>query len=304
MIAVLFVLEGFIVLKNLDMQSYNIEMWKYSKVLKKKNPSTNIGHEHIPNSSSILQGVEIEINALGMRGPLHLNSDVRKKIFLMGNSITLGWGLPYEDTISAQLMRLEENAIVYNGGVGNYNLVQSVHAYFEKYEMLKPTHIFVQYYPNDAEEIQSESQNVILKTLLENSQLMVSVWTFWSQIKFKIFKGNMRDHYLEVYSESSPGLKQMAKALLKLGYFCKAEEIVCRLFFVPDLFNPLDGELDFIKGIVEQSAIDANLEFIDLTHLFSDSSEQKQYWVTPFDPHPNAHANAKMARAMYSSSLN
>ena len=303
-VVILLFLEGLIILKNLDMQSYNIEMWKYSKNLKRKSQSKVIGHEHLPNSSAILQGVEIKINSLGLRGADQFPTPGSKKIFLLGNSITLGWGLPWEDTISAQLQNLEDDAIIYNGGVGNYNLMQSVNAYFEKYHVLKPSHIFIQYYPNDAEEIQSESKNTFLRILLKNSQLMVSIWTFYSQIKFKLEEGSMKKHYEAVYEKNSKGLMHMEESLVSLGEHCNANDIKCTLFFVPDLFDPQNSELDFIKDIVAQKAQRSGLKYVDLSYVVNDTPEPKRYWVTSFDPHPNAEANAKMALVMHSSSMN
>ena len=75
--------------KNKDQKNYNIEMWRYAKELKTPSLDPNLGHEHVPGKSARLQGVEIQLNSLGMRGPEpDLADDKRKRILFLGSSNT------------------------------------------------------------------------------------------------------------------------------------------------------------------------------------------------------------------------
>ena len=47
--------------------SYNMEMHKYALSLKERSSISGLSHEHKPNSSKELMGVNISINDLGMR---------------------------------------------------------------------------------------------------------------------------------------------------------------------------------------------------------------------------------------------
>ena len=78
--------EGFLRVKNYDMKNYDIEMWKYAKKLKRPSPNPMLGHEHINNSSAVLQSVEISINNFGMRGKEILNKNERNRILFLGSS--------------------------------------------------------------------------------------------------------------------------------------------------------------------------------------------------------------------------
>ena len=45
--------EGTLLLKNSSMRNYDIEMWRYSKELKKESKNPLLGHEHIPSKEAI-----------------------------------------------------------------------------------------------------------------------------------------------------------------------------------------------------------------------------------------------------------
>jgi hypothetical protein len=87
-------------LKNSDMTNYDIEMWRYAKELKVSSPNPILGHEHIPQTEAILQSTKIRINSLGLRGPEITLQDSIRRILFLGSSITLGWGVEEENTVS------------------------------------------------------------------------------------------------------------------------------------------------------------------------------------------------------------
>ena len=58
--------------------NYDIEMWKYAKILKKKVENKKINHVHVINKSANLQKVEIKINNYGQRDINFTNQDFLK----------------------------------------------------------------------------------------------------------------------------------------------------------------------------------------------------------------------------------
>ena len=77
---------------------YEIEMLKYAKQLKKISADPNLSHEHIPNKSAKLMGVEISLNSLGHRKTIsHIELSKKRvkdyRIHIIGSSIALGWGV-------------------------------------------------------------------------------------------------------------------------------------------------------------------------------------------------------------------
>ena len=46
-----------------DGLNYELEMWKYAKLMKQVSDDPNIGHEHRPNTDAHLMGVDVATNS-------------------------------------------------------------------------------------------------------------------------------------------------------------------------------------------------------------------------------------------------
>jgi hypothetical protein len=99
-----------------------------------------------------------------------------RRILFLGGSITLGWGVKDDDTVTARVQRIlreqEPGVEVLNGGVGNYNAEHYVERFFAQLKELNPKDIVVQYFVRNAERLESGNGNV----LLGNSELAVALW--------------------------------------------------------------------------------------------------------------------------------
>ena len=85
---------------------YTLEMWKYARDLKRVSDDPLIGHEHIPNKSAHLMGVNISINSNGLRDreiSYQKDSDTTR-VLMLGDSVTMGWGVEAQMTASKQVM--------------------------------------------------------------------------------------------------------------------------------------------------------------------------------------------------------
>ncbi len=194
-------------LKNSDQKNYVIEMWRYASILKTISDDPDLGHIHKPGKAAKLQGVEIAINSLGMRGPEIQNHNLdMERVLLLGSSITLGWGVKEDETIRAVLERkLGKKYQVLNGGVGNYNLARSVKNYERRWrDTVRPNIIVLHYFINDAEYLPPSVDNPFFR----NSQLAV--------ILYHIFQGLMQGsldisalvkHYKNVYEPKHEAIK-------------------------------------------------------------------------------------------------
>jgi hypothetical protein len=116
--------EAILRVKNSSMKNYDIEMWRYARELKVPSPDPKMGHDHVKQSEAVLQSVNIRLNEWGLRGgPVAAHPS--RRILFVGGSITLGWGVKEDDTITARVQRIlreqEPGVEVLNGGVGNYN---------------------------------------------------------------------------------------------------------------------------------------------------------------------------------------
>src|SRR5262245_11305743 len=143
-----------------EKREYSLEMWKYAKELKRTAKDPQIGHEHNPGKSGRFMGVEIAINShklrereIGFEKP----ADV-KRILMLGDSVTLGWGVDFDQTTSKQLeasLNLSNGPRKYeviNAGVGNYNTQMEVQYFFNEGLKYSPDMVILNYFINDAEE--------------------------------------------------------------------------------------------------------------------------------------------------------
>lgn len=281
-------------LKNLDQKNYYVEMWRYAKELKQPAPSADIGHIHVPSKSARLQNVDITINSRGMRGPEPV-ADGRKRVLLLGSSITLGWGVAEADTMRARLeAALAGRAQVFNAGVGNYNAVRYVSLYKTMLADLAPDVVIVQYFLRDAEVLGQEEGNA----LIEHSMLAALVYhAVANALHGSKGIGPLVEHYREVYAPDSPGRKAMEQALDDLDAFTRSRHVKVVVAMTPDIHQlkdyPFRPEHDLIRALAERKG----WAFVDFLPDLSAVPSQDLYAI-PGDPHPNALGHRIMADAL------
>ena len=107
--------------------NYNTEMWRYSSKLKRIDTLSGC-HVHVPNGSGIFYNARIQTNSLGLRADADYITPKpkgKKRILVLGDSITMGWGVNSNYTYPKVLERLlrerYKDIEVINSGVGNYN---------------------------------------------------------------------------------------------------------------------------------------------------------------------------------------
>lgn len=284
--------------KNSSMKNYDIEMWRYSRELKKPSIHPEMDFDHVKSKSAILQGVEIRLNEWGLRGPAvtPVPSGGRRILFL-GASATLGWGVAEVDTIEAQVekaLRLRgEKVQVLNGGVGNYNSIRYVSRFFNDFTELHPTDIVVHSFLRDAEELPPGGGNF----LLQNSELAVTCWIAYHRLFDRAGEQALVEHYERVYSPGSEGLIKTQEALGRLATYAKKNGI--RLYFsmMPDVHDLINYKLEFAHKIMVKTAADLGYQTIDFLPIFS-GKNTRDFWAMPGDPHPNALAHKMMADAI------
>jgi lysophospholipase L1-like esterase len=291
------VLEFVLVFKNKDGRNYDIEMWKYSRELKRVSSNPKLGHEHAPNKSAKLQNIDIRINSLGMRGDEPKQADT--KILFLGSSITFGWGVPetdiYPEILESKLKVDGKNVEVYNAGIGNYNSPREIELFFSKLEAIKPNIIVLNSFIRDAEVIPSPKHN----WLLENSQLAVTIWSRLEQFKRKFgVEKSFEEHYKEIYADDYPGWLEMQKSFTRLAEYAQANHIRVIVTMIPDIHNLKDYPFTFIHEKIARLAQANGFEYLDFYESFKDTADQSSLWAMPGDPHPNAQGHRLMANQL------
>ena len=291
--------EAVLRLKNSSMKNYDIEMWRYARELKIRSNDPLLGHEHVKNGSALLQSVTIRTNELGLRGagvpPPQAN---QRRILVLGASITLGWGVPEDETMTARLQQHFDrdgvSAIVMNGGIGNYNAERYVELFLTKLTDLQPTDLLVHYFVRDAEVLESGGGNWFLR----NSELGLTLWQVWVRMTERVGQESLVDHYRTVYDPTAPGLAAMKSSLKRLADYAHANKINLYLAMMPDVHNLEHYQLGFAHQIVQQTAAQFGYTYLDLLPYFG-RLPPKDIWAMSGDPHPNALGHQIMADAIF-----
>jgi lysophospholipase L1-like esterase len=286
-------------IKNSSMKTYDIEMWRYAKELKHRSSDPDLGFDHLRSKSALLQSVRINLNEMGLRGgPLQPPADGERRILFLGGSITLGWGVPEDQTVETQLQEMlrasGDRVQVLNGGVGNYNAVRYVSRFFKELTELKPSDIVVQYFLRDAEALDNESGNFLLR----NSELAVTLWIAYHRLLDRQGEQSLFQHYRKVYEPAAPGFLAMREKLHELAAYAKAQGIGLYMAMTPDIHNLVDYKFGFIHDQMRQIADEEGYAFIDLLPVLLGYPPESLY-AMPGDPHPNALGHKLMAQTIF-----
>ncbi|MFH2020930.1 MAG: SGNH/GDSL hydrolase family protein [archaeon] len=279
---------------------YNTEMWRYTKELKQRSDLPNLGHEHIPNKSVILYGVEIRTNQLGLRANREYVIPKPKntvRILVLGDSIALGWGVNYYETFPNILESIlnQKNPAKYevlNAAVGNYNTENELGA-LQKYLSLDPDIIIVGYTISDMEKIKYPGQSFIR----ENSYLYSFLFDKFAGLRF-IGKETYYEYYHRINSDENNKVKQK-KIIDKLIDASGNRTVI--VVNIPD-FHKLKGyefgeENDFTNAMLANRT---EVIYLDLLPVFQNQSmDTMDFWVTDKDPHPNNKAHRLIAEQIY-----
>lgn len=285
-------------IKNGAMDNYDIEMWRYARELKVRSPDPVLGHEHLPNAAAVLQSTEIRTNDLGLRGGPVAAIPGKRRILVLGASITLGWGVPEQDTFTAVLEKMfrsrGEDVEVLNAGVGNYNAERYVELFFTRLTALAPTDIIVHYFLRDAETLDAGGGNF----LLQHSELAVTLWIAANRVLGATGEKSLVDHYKAVYDPQAPGFLKMEQSLSKLSDYARQHHIGLYLAMMPDVHNLTNYPFGAIHATMRRFAEAHGYIFIDLLPAFQ-GLKPEQVWAMPGDPHPNALGHELMAKSIF-----
>ena len=301
LIFIFFLCEGILRLKNFIIPNYDIEMWKYAKTLKKKSTNPKIGHIHINNKTAKLQKIKIRINNLGQRGKdINLNElkNFQRRILVIGSSVTLGWGVKEDKIFTNILQKISEqknqNWLVINGGIGNYNTERYINNYMENWQDLNATDIVVQFFVNDTEILKDGKVNFFTK----HTHTGVMVWKFINALKSDLSPENIDSYYKKLYEDDFEGLKIAVKELKKLNSHCEDKEINCIIILTPDIHKLNPYKLKFINKKMKSIAKEINFKIYDLLPAF-ENINGPELWNDYNDPHPNEFGHEILGKEIY-----
>jgi len=282
----------------------DVEMWRYARSVKKASAYKDVVEEHQPNASAFLMGGRIRTDSWGFRLPDPATEARRqpgnREIVAVGDSLTLGWGVPEGETYSDQLERLLRTACpagrpttVRNAGIGNCNTSMELARYRRFIRPLHPAWVVLGYFVNDAEPDPQIPQN----PFYWRSSLIALLSTRMRQTS-EIRLRDYRVYYHGLYDENRPGWVRAQAALREFGALLKADGTPATLLLLPELHEPRGfGRFADVYAKVGAIGRESGFEVIDPSLDFP-VGPGNSFWVSHDDAHPNARAQAIFARAL------
>lgn len=283
---------------------YDVAMWRYWTKLKRRAADPGMSHEHIPGKSADLYGAHISINSKGLRDreiDYPRTAGVRRILFL-GDSLTLGWGVPFE-SIFSKLLEKDLTGIdgvqteVINTGVGNYNSEQEYTYYKNEGVKYNSDMVMLLYFINDAEPTPNYKDSV----LMEKSIFVVFMWSQLNKIwaRFSKKKGFL-NYYSDLYKDGSESWENSKNSILKIRDLAKTQKSPFIVAVCPELrifkeTYPFADVHQKILGFLKKS----NIDTINLLPTFKREAEREELvWVSREDSHPNALGNRIIANGI------
>ncbi|MBU0673283.1 MAG: hypothetical protein KJ950_01415 [Proteobacteria bacterium] len=290
--------------------NYEYEMWRYAAELKRPLPDKKLPFAHVPSKSGHYYGVTITTNHLGFRDQEISadNLEESKRILVLGDSFTLGWGVPFKDLFTTKLEdllnqdRARSRYKVINTGTGNYNSIMEVEL-FKKYGLsLNPDIVILMYFANDMEP--TPEVPVYGYGLLSHLYLPGFMMERSENLRRRMDRSNQDElmtYYRSIYSPDSVAMEMNSGAIKELMHLCAQQGIKLLIVNIPEMRRLSSYPFGFITKHIQNLADEADIPFLDLMPLFIPYAErgQQSLWVSPTDPHMNSAANLLTADALY-----
>jgi lysophospholipase L1-like esterase len=284
---------------------FDVEMWRYARLVKVESADPRIVEEHRPNADEVLMGVRVRTDEHGFRLPdPALQAERRpadRQIVALGDSVTFGWGAGDNETYPAQLEQLlnescprrgGRRATVHNAGIGNCNTSMEVARYRARIRSLHPDWLILGYSYNDAEPDAVPSHN----PLLWHSALLSLGWARTARLSGPY--RSYEPYYKGLYRDGLPGWESTKRALRDLGAMLREDHIPATLLLLPELHEPKDfGPFAGIFAEVAAEGRADGFEVIDPSGAFPPGPGDA-FWVSREDAHPNGRGQTIYAAAL------
>jgi lysophospholipase L1-like esterase len=284
---------------------FDVEMWRYARLVKIESSDRKIVEEHRPNADEMLMGARVRTDGHGFRLPDPATEAQRRpddrKIVALGDSVTFGWGASDAGTWPAQLERLLNDrcprqggrrATVHNAGIGNCNSSMEVARYRERIRSLHPDWVILGYSYNDAEPDPVPATN----PFLWRSALLSLAWARTTRLSGPYH--SYEPYYKGLYRDGLPGWEHAKQALRDLGAMLREDHIPATMILLPELHEPKNfGPFAGIFAKAAEVGRESGFEVIDPSAAFPPGPGDS-FWVSREDAHPNDRGQKIFAEAL------
>ncbi len=227
----------------------------------------------------------------------------------MGSSITMGWGVPFDETFTATTQRLLNSNKPFgpkysfefvNAGIGNYSNYFQYKLFQRQYPVVKPDMVVLHYFISDVEPRGKGRDSFILR----DSYLAAFLFNRWSEIKLK-FSGHYKDlftFYNDFYADDSQPWKQTRRQISEMRDITAKDGVPFLVMIVPDIHDLSPGTpYKDLYAKIETAFKAMNIPTINTFDAFQKDfgDDVSTLWIQSDDPHPNAAGHALMAQILY-----
>ena len=275
-----------------DGLNLDLEMMKYAKNFKKISKNKNIGLEHRKNIQGKLMNVDIFLNSQGFRNDKNIKLN-KKKILLLGDSMTFGWGS--QNTFSDVMEKKFNGEFqVLNAGIGNTNTYMQINNYFNNFNKQHYDVIILNFFINDFENVKIQKLNFVQKNLYSYSYIKSLIINYL--ININVLE-NWSDFYLNTFKNKNLIEKTFSK-INELNNYCVENKILLIINNIPELTNLKNYKFENQTKLIKDFSDKNNIFFLD-SFVALKNYDSKSLWVTEKDHHANDKAHKIIGEFLY-----
>ena len=257
-------------------------------------------YKHRAGLDTVYQGVAFRTNEIGLRDrPIPEPTSDVLRVLVLGDSVTLGWGVPMEETFSAQLEseleeRLGRPVRTINSGVSGYNTEQELTFLRRHVDSMAPDLVILLYVENDVE---PQAENMLdMQRLWENppgANATLLRWSWLYRIIYYVVPDIIGSPAVPQEDDRS-GWERSMLALAEVYQETAKHDIEFSAF----LFRFLpDDVTDALYADISRIADDQGFPFFDTLSWFKDIHIRSL--INSFiDSHPNARGHQIIAKGI------
>jgi len=266
-----------------------------------------------PNVRGTTAGVLFENNQYGFRGPdrPHPKPDGVFRVAVIGDSVTMGFGVLYEDTYAARLektlaeRRGDLRYEVLNVGLSGLETRAVIERFESKAVPFDPDMVIYGYTLNDIEG--EHYRKSYAGRDRNNKRFMESPLRLWRIVGPKVYAmmdivlappgsypGELADNYLHnqaAWNEVLIGLDRLAELAKERG-ICGIVLLHTRLEAL-NLLHPYHAYYERVENAAGERGL-----FPIASYDFHDGHVASDLWITPFDAHPDPDGHALLHDAL------
>ena len=274
----------------------------------------NIVYKLKPNATGLCTGVDVKVNSHGLRDyeyKIEKDKDVFR-IAVIGDSMTFGKGVKFEDTFAKQLEGMlnkgsNKKYDVLNFGVYGYNTLQERHT-LEQYALnFSPDLVIIVYILNDPQDIINIYSEIPyipviseLRPWLNNLYFYRYAARNYANVKGRLKGSPPYEKIMEYgYDDSTIEWQRTEDNLQAIYNTTRREGIPALLVIFPKIYELDNYPFTELHEKVEITAREQGFYVLDLFPYF-EGLDERELWVDAFEDH---HANKKghliAAKAIY-----